>query len=1031
MRSLKWISMLTILAMLFAILPATVAEDEIAIETEEAADKAFEIEVAGELEGETLEGLAAIDDPSLSLADTDLTLDGLADADLALDEPEESLLIPETEEQAETPVAANASGDFEIDEEGTLVRYGGFEKHVVIPDGVKGIGGSAFQSYTALESVSIPISVTFIGDYAFIDCTSLKSITIPEGVVTIENYAFSGCTSLSSVMLPNSLKTIGYSAFEYCTSLKSITIPSGITRLYNDVFRGCSSLTDIQFPFALTEMPNGLFRDCDSLENMDFLSGFCKISDYLFSYCDGLKNITIPSSVTNIGIGAFSNCKNLESITIHSDVTFIDRTAFDGSDKVIIRGTPGTYAENYANGVGIPFNAPVVYINEKNSHVYEIDDEALILHISQYRTLDVDQKPADLARTLTWSSSDENVVTVDQDGKIKGISQGTAIITVNTADGKGKAAQIKVYVPEPSDIKISDWDTAIFGQTSTIYADIETPYQYVSKVDMPITWSSSDSSVISIESASDLHAILKCKKLGKTIITATTPDGGKASMELAVIRPEVKNIKIDQSGPIELHPGEQYKLTATLSPEGAEAGITWHSENTGIATVSKDGVVTAVAEGEAWVEVRADNEWSDERKINVIPLHPHPDGVKIDQSSPVTLHPGEQYKLTATLSPEGAEAAITWYSDDADIATVSKDGVVTAVAEGEAWVEVRTDNEWSDEIKINVIPLHPHPDSIKIKQPGPIKLYPGQKTTLTTTLTPADAEAKLEWYSWDTYVATVSQSGVITAVNPGYAEIQVETDNGEEDYIEVYVLTPPQKVTLSKTSATLAVGGTLTLKAAVAPGDAETGLAWSSSNTAVAKVSQAGKVTALKVGKAKITVRTQNGKTAKATVTVKPVPRSVKLNKTKVTLGVKESLTLKATLTPTNAYTTLTWTSSRPAFATVSGKGVVTPKKPGTTVITVRTKNGKTAKATVTVKAAPKKITLNKSGTVTLKKGKTLTLKATLPANTASALTWTSSKPSVASVDKNGKVTAKAKGTAVITVKTFNKKTAKVTVKVQ
>jgi uncharacterized protein YjdB len=378
---------------------------------------------------------------------------------------------------------------------------------------------------------------------------------------------------------------------------------------------------------------------------------------------------------------------------------------------------------------------------------------------------------------------------------------------------------------------------------------------------MPVTWSSSDNSIIAIESTEDDEALLKGKKLGKATITATTPDGGKASMELEVIRPEADNIEIDQS--------------------------------------------------------------------------------------------------------------------------------------------------------------------------GPIKLYPGQKTTLTTTLTPADAEAKLEWHSSDTSVATVSQSGVISAENPGYAEISVETDNDEEDYIEVYVLTPPQKVTLSKTSATLAVGSTLTLKATVAPDDAETGFTWSSSNTAVAKVSQAGKVTALKVGTAKITVKTDNGKIARATVTVRPAPRSVKLSKTKATLGVKEPLTLKATLTPANAYTTLTWTSSKPAVAAVSGKGVITPKKPGTTVITVRTKNGKTAKATVTVKAAPKKVTLNKTGTVTLKKGKTLTLKATLPANTASALTWSSSKPSVASVDKNGKVTAKAKGTAVITVRTFNKKTAKVTVKVQ
>ena len=190
-------------------------------------------------------------------------------------------------------------------------------------------------------------------------------------------------------------------------------------------------------------------------------------------------------------------------------------------------------------------------------------------------------------------------------------------------------------------------------------------------------------------------------------------------------------------------------------------------------------------------------------------------------------------------------------------------------------------------------------------------------------------------------------------------------------------------------------------------------------------------VRALKVGTAKITVKTDNGKLASATITVKPVPTKVKLNKTKATLGVKEKLTLKATVSPSKAYTTLTWKSSDKAIAAVSKQGVVTPKKPGTAVITVTTANGKTAKATVTVKAAPKKVTLNKSGTVELKKGKRLKLKATLPKNTASALTWTSSKPKVASVDQKGNVRALKKGTAVITVKTFNGKTAKVTVTVK
>ena len=258
---------------------------------------------------------------------------------------------------------------------------------------------------------------------------------------------------------------------------------------------------------------------------------------------------------------------------------------------------------------------------------------------------------------------------------------------------------------------------------------------------------------------------------------------------------------------------------------------------------------------------------------------------------------------------------------------------------------------------------------------------------------PADAEAKLTWSSDDKDVATVDQDGIVTAVELGDTRIWVETDNECSDVIDIYVLTPPKKITLSKTEATLAVGDTLMLKKKLTPDNAETGFTWSSSKPSVAKVSQKGKVTALKTGTVKITVETDNGKSVSATITVKPAPTKVKLSKTKATLGVKEKLTLKATVSPSKAYTTLTWKSSDKVIATVSKQGVVTPRKPGTAVITVRTKNGKTAKLTVTVKAAPKKVTLNKSGTVELKQGKKLKLKATLPENTASALTWTSSAP--------------------------------------
>jgi len=159
-----------------------------------------------------------------------------------------------------------------------------------------------------------------------------------------------------------------------------------------------------------------------------------------------------------------------------------------------------------------------------------------------------------------------------------------------------------------------------------------------------------------------------------------------------------------------------------------------------------------------------------------------------------------------------------------------------------------------------------------------------------------------------------------------------------------------------------------------------------------------------------------------------PANHTIQLNKSSATLGKGETTKLTAA---TSVKTAVTWTSSKTSVATVSSGGTITAKGTGTAAITAKTAGGRTAKCTVTVKAAPTSVTLNKTA-VTLGKGESYTLKATPNSGAASLKkTWSSSNAKVATVDSNGKVTAKATGSATVTVKTFNGKTksCKVTVK--
>lgn len=163
----------------------------------------------------------------------------------------------------------------------------------------------------------------------------------------------------------------------------------------------------------------------------------------------------------------------------------------------------------------------------------------------------------------------------------------------------------------------------------------------------------------------------------------------------------------------------------------------------------------------------------------------------------------------------------------------------------------------------------------------------------------------------------------------------------------------PSRVFLDQSgTVTLVIGKPLQLKATLDPSDSASTLKWTSSNKAIATVSQSGKVKAVKKGTATITVRTENNKTAKVKIkVVGPAPKKVKItNGGKATMVVGKKLQLKTTLTPSDADTTLTWSSSDKTVATVSKKGLVIAKKAGKAKITVLTANGKKAAITIIVK---------------------------------------------------------------------------------
>ena len=136
--------------------------------------------------------------------------------------------------------------DFDIDENGVLVKYTGIGGNVVIPDGVKKIGDEAFEKCKFLTGITIPESVTSIGSYAFSGCNDLTSITIPKSVTSMGCDVFKYSDNLTNAAIEEGSTAIVDSAFSGCSSLKNVSIPSSVTSIGFDAFYGCSGLCNGQ-----------------------------------------------------------------------------------------------------------------------------------------------------------------------------------------------------------------------------------------------------------------------------------------------------------------------------------------------------------------------------------------------------------------------------------------------------------------------------------------------------------------------------------------------------------------------------------------------------------------------------------------------------------------------------------------------------------------------------------------------------------------------------------------------------------------
>ena len=304
----------------------------------------------------------------------------------------------------------------------------------------------------------------------------------------------------------------------------------------------------------------------------------------------------------------------------------------------------------------------------------------------------------------------------------------------------------------------------------------------------------------------------------------------------------------------------------------------------------------------------------------------------------------------------------------------------------------------------------------------------GETVQLSATTRAADGNTltgrSISWASSESSVASVSPSGLVTALAPGTTTIRATSEGKFAEAVISVSAIAAASVELTVPSATLEVGQTSTIIATVRSSTgavlAGRAVSWTSSNTSAATVAN-GEVTAIAPGETTISA-TSEGKAANAVITVVAVRvASVVLSAPTASVQVGATTTLTATARAANNSVlngrTIEWTSADPLVATVSN-GVVTGIGPGNTTVTA-TSEGKSAQATVTVTPVPVAAVEIEPGNTTIQVGATVILTATTRSAAGATLngrniSWNSSLPAVATV-ADGIVTAVAPGTTTIT----------------
>lgn len=446
------------------------------------------------------------------------------------------------------------------------------------------------------KELLLPESLTSIGGHTFANMSKLKGISIPNNVTTMGIYAFSVDKSLKYAKLSTGCSWLKEGVFSDCDSLEYITIPPVVTRMDTKLFASCKSLATVTFEgspdlvevaYGASNSEHGLFRNCPiitlnlnrwlsydteapshspfysikTLKNLNIGEYVGVIDKYMFSYCKGLEQVYLPDNIESVGLWGFRGCSSLTTVRFSQRLSQISDYGFSGCtqlDNVVFPASMTSVADNSFSdctslkkldlGNNLLIIGPSAFKNCTALEGITIPETLYGLGVEAFanctslpnvtiRSITSVGKQAFQGCTgLQWISLSDKTTSLGED----------------SFNGCSGIKYVKSYAEYPPEGLVNFPDSVV--STGTLYVPSNSIAYYAASP----TW----------ENWFKIQAL-------------------KMVTSLSINKQELT-----------LTENETEQLTVTVMPaDASDGGVIWASSDEAVATVSTDGLVTAVAPG--------------------------------------------------------------------------------------------------------------------------------------------------------------------------------------------------------------------------------------------------------------------------------------------------------------------------------------------------------------------------------------------------------------------------------------------------